>query len=111
MGPLHHREPGAIFEIFGNREYHSFVCGPAGETLMRDSSITTNADYAAAKAGFGAVMGSKNLKAVVVHGTGDIPVNPDNIEEMFALRDYVNEYSKVRQKNIIERRTDYARLP
>ncbi len=97
-----------IFEIFGNREYHSFVCGPAGETLMRDSSITTNADNAAAKAGFGAVMGSKNLKAVVVHGTGDIPVNQDNIEELFALRDYVNEYSKVRQKNIIERRTDYA---
>ena len=97
-----------IYDIFGNREYHSFVCGPAGETLMRDASVTTSADNAAAKAGFGAVMGSKNLKAVVVHGTGDIPVNMDAIGELYKLRGEVNDHRRLKQNNAIERYDTYS---
>lgn len=44
--------------------------GPAGENLSRIASIGTNAGSAAGQGGFGAVMGAKNLKALVVHGTG-----------------------------------------
>ncbi len=41
--------------------------GPAGENLVRFSSIV-NEERVAARCGMGAVMGSKNLKAVVVKG-------------------------------------------
>ncbi len=43
--------------------------GPAGEKLVLISSIINDKDRAAARGGVGAVMGSKNLKAVVVKGT------------------------------------------
>lgn len=42
--------------------------GPAGENLVRFASIMNDKHRAAARSGVGAVMGSKNLKAVVVKG-------------------------------------------
>jgi len=44
--------------------------GQAGENLSRIATIGTNLGSAAGQGGFGAVMGSKQLKALVVHGTG-----------------------------------------
>lgn len=53
----------------------SIACiGPAGEKLSRFASIVNDRHWAAARGGTGAVMGSKNLKAVVVNGTQDIYV-------------------------------------
>ena len=43
--------------------------GPAGERLVRIAAIMNEKHRAAARSGVGAVMGSKNLKAVVVRGT------------------------------------------
>jgi aldehyde:ferredoxin oxidoreductase len=43
--------------------------GPAGERLARIAAIINDKHRAAARSGVGAVMGSKNLKAVAVHGT------------------------------------------
>lgn len=48
--------------------------GPSGEKLSLISAIMTDKERAAARSGLGAVMGSKNLKAVAVRGTGKIPV-------------------------------------
>jgi aldehyde:ferredoxin oxidoreductase len=48
--------------------------GPAGENLVRYSIISCNLARAAGRTGMGAVMGSKKLKAIVVHG--DKPVKP-----------------------------------
>lgn len=42
--------------------------GPAGENLVRIASIMTDRERAAGRCGLGAVMGSKNLKAVAVRG-------------------------------------------
>ncbi|MFH1139999.1 MAG: aldehyde ferredoxin oxidoreductase family protein [Pseudomonadota bacterium] len=42
--------------------------GPAGEKLVLFASIMNDKDRAAGRSGVGAVMGSKNLKAVVVQG-------------------------------------------
>ena len=42
--------------------------GPAGERLVRVASIMNDKHRAAGRSGVGAVMGSKNLKAVVVQG-------------------------------------------
>ncbi|MBD3182695.1 hypothetical protein GF312_10405 [Candidatus Poribacteria bacterium] len=44
-------------------------CGQAGERLSRIAVIQTETGNAAGQGGFGAVMGSKNLKAIAVRGT------------------------------------------
>jgi aldehyde:ferredoxin oxidoreductase len=48
--------------------------GPAGENLVRFACIMADGGRAAGRSGLGAVMGSKNLKAVVVNGTGEVRV-------------------------------------
>jgi aldehyde:ferredoxin oxidoreductase len=50
--------------------------GPAGEAGSLLSCIITDKGRAAARSGLGAVMGSKNLKAVVVKGSREVPI-PD----------------------------------
>jgi aldehyde:ferredoxin oxidoreductase len=48
--------------------------GPAGEKKVLFASIMNDKDRAAGRSGVGAVMGSKNLKAVVARGKGRIPL-------------------------------------
>jgi aldehyde:ferredoxin oxidoreductase len=50
--------------------------GPAGERLVMFASVMNECNRAAGRSGVGAVMGSKNLKAVAVRGTGAVRV-PD----------------------------------
>ena len=51
--------------------------GPAGEKLVLYATIMNDKHRAAGRSGLGAVMGCKNLKAVVVKGTGTVEVaNP-----------------------------------
>ena len=57
--------------------------GPAGERLVKIASIMNDKHRAAGRSGVGAVMGSKNLKAVVVRGTLDTPLaKPDEMREL-----------------------------
>ncbi|NLI11226.1 MAG: aldehyde ferredoxin oxidoreductase family protein [Peptococcaceae bacterium] len=52
--------------------------GPAGEKLVKFATVMNDKHRAAGRSGLGAVMGSKNLKAVVVRGTKSIQVaNPE----------------------------------
>ncbi|MDR1712660.1 MAG: hypothetical protein LBR39_00665 [Coriobacteriales bacterium] len=74
----------ATLEAMHGREIKSIVIGPAGENLMRNASITTSNDNVAAKSGFGAVFGAKNLKAISVRGSG--VVVPADIKRLFELR-------------------------
>ena len=46
--------------------------GPAGENLSRIATIQTASSSAAGQGGFGAVMGSKKLKAISVRGSGKV---------------------------------------
>jgi aldehyde:ferredoxin oxidoreductase len=48
--------------------------GPAGENRVRYANINHEFGRQAGRCGMGAVMGSKGLKAVAVHGTGGIPL-------------------------------------
>ena len=48
--------------------------GPAGENLNRVACVINDKSRAAGRSGVGAVMGSKNLKAIAVRGTGALPV-------------------------------------
>ncbi len=47
--------------------------GPAGENRVRTAVVAAKWTHAAGYGGYGAVMGSKRLKAVVVKGTGPLP--------------------------------------
>jgi aldehyde:ferredoxin oxidoreductase len=53
--------------------------GPAGENLSRMACLIHDASNAAGQGGFGAVFGSKNLKAISVIGTGHIEINDPKI--------------------------------
>ena len=52
----------------------SATIGPAGENRVRFASIVSARSYQAARMGLGAVMGSKNLKAVTISGGALPPV-------------------------------------
>jgi len=57
--------------------------GTAGEKLSNIANIINEKTRAAGRTGLGAVMGSKNLKAIAVRGTHDIiPAKPDEFMEM-----------------------------
>ena len=64
----------AIEHALGDPEVQVACIGPAGENRVLFASIMMNYYNAAARGGVGAVMGSKNLKAVAVRGHGKIRV-------------------------------------
>lgn len=73
----------ALEDIHGHK-VQSIVIGPAGENLVRIAVLATSNSNAAAKAGYGAVFGSKNLKAVTCRGTGSI--TPASVEKVLRLQ-------------------------
>lgn len=57
-----------------DEEVKSLVIGPAGENLVCFANVMTGIKNSGGRSGMGAVMGSKNLKAVAVRGTMDIKI-------------------------------------
>jgi aldehyde:ferredoxin oxidoreductase len=55
-------------------EYQVAVIGVGGEHMVPYACINHDYGRQAGRGGVGAVMGSKKVKAIVVHGTGSIPV-------------------------------------
>jgi aldehyde:ferredoxin oxidoreductase len=55
----------AIKDKYG-KNYRTLIIGPAGENLVKYAIILNEGHHAFGRAGFGAVMGSKNLKAIIV---------------------------------------------
>ncbi|MEM1607353.1 MAG: aldehyde ferredoxin oxidoreductase family protein [Candidatus Bathyarchaeia archaeon] len=64
----------SIKRDLGERRAAVVSIGPAGERLVRLSSIISDNGRAAGRCGLGAVMGSKNLKAIAVLGSRKIDV-------------------------------------
>jgi len=65
---------GAIKEAIGDIGVKIASIGPAGENRVAFACITGDWGRNAGRTGMGAVMGSKNLKAIVVRGGKDLPV-------------------------------------
>jgi aldehyde:ferredoxin oxidoreductase len=63
--------------------------GPTGENLARLGTIMHDAGHAIGQSGFGAVWGSKNLKAVSFNGTGSIEIADP--AELLAIREELIE--------------------
>jgi aldehyde:ferredoxin oxidoreductase len=84
------------------RERHpqseSAVIGPAGERQVVFASIVNNRGRSIGRGGLGAVMGAKNLKAIVVAGDGELRPSPAD-EERFAF--VVYEATKMLKSNPI----------
>ena len=73
----------AIKDEIGDYYVRVASIGLAGEKLSKIASIINEKTRAAGRTGLGAVMGSKNLKAIAVRGTRDIVVaKPDEFMEM-----------------------------
>ena len=62
-----------IKDDLGDQNIRVACIGPAGENLSRLACII-NERRAAGRKGLGAVMGSKNLKAIAIRGTNPVPV-------------------------------------
>ena len=65
--------------------------GVAGENMCRSANLMTD-NEGSATGGFGAVMGSKNLKAIAVLGTGSpLVANPEKLKELNQLTIRLNK--------------------
>jgi aldehyde:ferredoxin oxidoreductase len=66
-----------LFDELGS-QIRVLTMGQAGENLSRISVVQTETESAAGQGGYGAVMGAKKLKAIVVQGCGAVRVaDPD----------------------------------
>lgn len=82
-GKLVSETTDALNKIHGDKT-KVMTIGPAGEKLSRIAAIMNDKDRAAGRSGVGAVMGSKNLKAITVRGTGKVEVaDPEALKAVF----------------------------
>ena len=65
----------AIRRELGDEETQVLCIGQAGENLVRFAGVMTGRKDAGARTGMGAVLGSKNLKAIACRGTMEIEIS------------------------------------
>jgi len=79
------------YPLYGEwKEPALLYIGPAGENKVRTAAVTAKWTHAAGYGGYGAVMGSKKLKAIAVKGTGPLPEVAD-IRKVKRLIKVVND--------------------
>jgi aldehyde:ferredoxin oxidoreductase len=76
---------------------HVVSIGPAGENLVRGACVVQDKGRAFGRCGTGAVMGSKNLKAIIAKGTGAIKVASPKLfmESVHKIRNMVKKAKSV----------------
>jgi aldehyde:ferredoxin oxidoreductase len=73
----------ALEAAIGDKMLRAALIGPSGEKLSLMACVMNDHHRAAGRGGPGAVMGSKKLKAVVVRGTGEVPIaDPEKLKEI-----------------------------
>lgn len=82
----------------GDERIRVAAIGPAGENRVRSACIICDRGCAAGGSGCGAVMGSKNLKAVAVRGKGAVGVaRPEEfMDSAYAAMSKVNSWKEIR---------------
>ncbi|MBS7620211.1 aldehyde ferredoxin oxidoreductase [Candidatus Bathyarchaeota archaeon] len=70
------------------KEPSSLYIGPAGENKTRVAAVVSKYSHGAGYGGYGGVMGSKNLKAMVVKGFGPLPDVYDPSEVLRLYREF-----------------------
>jgi len=85
-----------LLEEVGDPKARVLTIGPAGEKQALLASVMNDLYRAAGRSGVGAVMGSKNLKAIVVRGTGKLkPARDDEIKAVLK-----NSLKKIRENEV-----------
>ncbi len=64
----------AVKDALQSEEVRVAAIGPAGENLVRFATINCDWSRNSGRCGMGAVLGSKNIKAIAVRGGEDLPV-------------------------------------
>ena len=77
-------------QIHSSEKIRILTIGPAGENQVRFAAIMTEKDHAAGRTGLGAVMGAKNIKAVVIARGGHQHLPADTPVKKQAVKTYVN---------------------
>ncbi len=80
-------------KALGDGAFSFLTTGPAGENLVPFSCAGSERYRQAGRGGIGAVMGSKNLKAIAVSGKGILPV--DN------ARDFLEEVYRIQKEEVL----------
>ncbi len=84
-----------LTEKYG-KQVRYVTTGPAGENRCRAATLMTD-NEGSATGGFGAVMGSKNLKAVVITGTGHPKTaDPEKLKELISLTMQISKRGTLR---------------
>lgn len=103
----------------GDNRLHCVSIGPAGENLVRGACIIQDKGRAFGRCGLGAVMGSKNLKALVARGTGAIRVaEPEafleavgDVRKMFEKAKSRDNFRKYGTLSCLPRKQEVCGLP
>mgnify|MGYP005854197795 CR=1 FL=1 len=78
-------ETTAILEKEHGEKVKVAAIGPAGENLSRIAAVVNDLARAAGRSGVGAVMGSKNLKAIVVKGSNKVEIaDSEKLKDVFS---------------------------
>lgn len=85
-----------LLSSMGGRDAKVLCIGPAGENLVRFSSVFSDS-HALGRGGGGAVMGSKNLKAIIVKGTKRVPLADEKAFEEYIKKGILPQF-KVSEK-------------
>ena len=88
----------AVNEKVGDSRLSVASIGPAGERKVAIACITFDKHSYAGRCGLGAVMGSKNLKAVAVGGTKQAPLNDPELASSL-IKQFQREIGKVVREN------------
>jgi aldehyde:ferredoxin oxidoreductase len=110
---------GIIFEHLGIHALAVATIGVAGENGVNFACVNTDWSRNAGRTGIGAIMGSKNLKAIVVRGREDIPVydiagqmeEADKAYKYMSEHKYFDLWQKEGLMNVIEYAHEKGILP
>jgi aldehyde:ferredoxin oxidoreductase len=103
---------GLVKERLGGHIAHVATIGVAGENMVGFACINADWGRNAGRTGLGAVMGSKNLKAIALQGNKDLPVSdmPGLVSEADKAYGYMKEhlFFKMWQRQGLMNVIDYA---
>ncbi|MCG8638221.1 MAG: hypothetical protein MI862_00715, partial [Desulfobacterales bacterium] len=77
--------------VYSDKKIKVLAIGPGGENRVRFAAIMTEKDHAAGRTGMGAVMGSKNLKAIVIEKGTHRHFKAVTDQQKEAIRSYATE--------------------
>ena len=102
----------AIKKELNNKKIRTAMIGPGGENLVKFSCIMHGTRNAAGRGGLGAIMGSKNLKAIAVRGTqSPTMARPDGVKKLkHWIVDNMNKVSTLRNFGTGANMDGYERL-